>query len=92
MSIFETKLALTSNPPTHRLTSRPQGIVSTIDLMEYKEKSTLSSPDDTMLPYTDTVSCIYKVDGKCEGMLTPEPGKYNPSGARKQLTWFCDAP
>jgi hypothetical protein len=28
-SIFETKLALTSNPPTHRLTLRPQGIVST---------------------------------------------------------------
>ena len=26
---FETKLALTSKPPTHRLTSRPQGIVST---------------------------------------------------------------
>ena len=29
VSIFGTKLALTSNPPTHRLTSRPQGIVST---------------------------------------------------------------
>jgi len=29
MSIFGTKLALTSNPPTYRLTSRPQGIVST---------------------------------------------------------------
>jgi hypothetical protein len=38
------------------------------------EKSTLSSPDDTMLPevYTDTVACIYNVDGKCKGMLTPE--------------------
>ena len=29
MSIFGTKLALTSDPPTHRLTLRPQGIVST---------------------------------------------------------------
>jgi hypothetical protein len=42
--------------------------------MEYQEKCTLSSPDDTMLlgVYTDTVSCNYNVDGKCEGMLTPE--------------------
>ena len=47
---------------------------TTIDLMEYQEKSTLSSPDDTMLPgvYTDTVACIYNVDRKCKGMLTPE--------------------
>jgi hypothetical protein len=22
--------------------------------------------------YTDTVACIYNVDGKCKGMLTPE--------------------
>jgi len=29
MSFFGTKLALTSNPPTHRLTLRPQGTVST---------------------------------------------------------------
>jgi hypothetical protein len=42
--------------------------------MKNQEKSTLSSPDDTMLPevYTDTVACIYNVDGKCKGMLTPE--------------------
>ena len=42
--------------------------------MKYQEKDTLSSPDDTMLPemYTDTVACIYNVDGKCNGMLTPE--------------------
>jgi len=42
--------------------------------MEYQEKSTLPSPDDTMLPevYTDTVACIYNVDRKCKGMLTPE--------------------
>ena len=48
--------------------------ITTIDLMEYQEESTLSSPDDTMLPevYTDTVACIYNVDGKCKGMLTPE--------------------
>ena len=33
--------------------------ITTIDLMKYQEKSTLSSPDDTMLPevYTDTVAC-----------------------------------
>jgi len=48
--------------------------ITTIDLMKYQEKSTLSSPDDTMLPevYTDTVACIYNVDGNCKGMLTPE--------------------
>jgi len=48
--------------------------ITTIDLMEYQEKSTLSSPDDTMLPevYTDTVACINNVDGKCKGMLIPE--------------------
>ena len=48
--------------------------ITAIDLMEYQEKSTLSSPDDTMLPevYTDTVACIYNVDGKCKSMLTPE--------------------
>jgi len=48
--------------------------ITTIDLMEYQEKSTLSSPDDTMLSevYTDTVACIYNVDGKCKGMLNPE--------------------
>ena len=93
MSIFGTKLAMTSNPPTHRLTLRPAHVcvctghceywITTIDLMEFHKKSTLSSPDDTMLPevYTDTVACIYKVDGsasgnvpvgKCKGMLTPK--------------------
>ena len=48
--------------------------ITTIDLMTYQEKSTLSSPDYTMLPevYTDTVACTYNVDGKCKGMLTPE--------------------
>jgi hypothetical protein len=48
--------------------------ITTIDLMKYQEKDTLSSPDDTMLPevYTDTVACIYNVDEKYKGMLTPE--------------------
>jgi hypothetical protein len=48
--------------------------ITTIDLMKYQEKNTLSSSDDTMLHevYTDTVVCNYKVDGKCKGMLTPE--------------------
>jgi hypothetical protein len=78
MSIFGTKSALTSNPPTHRLTLRPQGIVSTgsqpLISWSIKKESTLSSSDDTRLPevYTDTVACIYNVDGKCKGMLTPE--------------------
>jgi hypothetical protein len=42
--------------------------------MKYQEKSSLNSPDDTMLleMYTDTVACIYNVDGRCKGMLTPE--------------------
>jgi hypothetical protein len=37
--------------------------------------STLSSPDETMLPelYIDiVVACIYNVDGKCKGMFTPK--------------------
>jgi hypothetical protein len=76
MSIFETKIALTYYPPTHRLTSRPHGIVSTGSqpLISWSIKRTLSSPDDTMISevYTDTVACIYNVDGKCKGMLTPE--------------------
>jgi hypothetical protein len=79
MSIFETKLALTSNPPTHAqtditATGHCEYWITVIDLMEYQKKSTLSSPDDTMLPevYTDTVACIYNVGGKCKGMLTPE--------------------
>ena len=48
--------------------------ITNIDLMEYQENSTLSSPDDTMLPevYIDTVACIYNVDGKSTGMLTPK--------------------
>jgi len=42
--------------------------------MNYQVKSTLSSPDDTKLSevYTETVTCIYNVDGKCKGMLSPE--------------------
>jgi hypothetical protein len=48
--------------------------ITTIDLLKYQEKITLSSPDDTMLSevYTDTVACIYNVNGKCKGMLNPE--------------------
>jgi hypothetical protein len=52
--------------------------ITTIDLMEYQEKSTLSSPDDTMLPevFTDTVACIYNVDEKCKGMPIPSALTY----------------
>ena len=46
--------------------------ITTIDLMEYQEKSTLSSLDDTMLSEVYTVAYIYNVDGKCKGMLTPK--------------------
>ena len=37
--------------------------ITTTDLIEFQEKSILSSPDDTMLPevYTDTVACIYTI-------------------------------
>jgi hypothetical protein len=74
---LQNKVSLNIQPTNPQADIRPQGIVSTgstIDLMEYREKSTLSSPYDTMLPevYTDTVACIYNVDGKCKGMLTPE--------------------
>jgi hypothetical protein len=31
--------------------------ITTIDLMEFQEKSTLSSPDDTMLPEVNTDQC-----------------------------------
>jgi hypothetical protein len=48
--------------------------ITTIDLVNYQENNTQSSPDDPMLPevYSDTVACIYNVDGKCKGVLTPE--------------------
>ena len=54
--------------------------------MEYQEKSTLSSPDDAMLPevYTDTVACIYNVDGKCKGMLTAALVLVTPTAAKTQ--------
>ena len=61
MSIFGTKLALTSNPQADiTATGHCEYWITTIDLMKYQEKSTLSSPDDTMLPevYIDTVACI----------------------------------
>ena len=75
MSIFGTKLALTSNPQADiTTTGHCEYRITTVDLMKYQEKDTLSSPDDTMLPevYTDTVACIYNVNGKCQGMLTPK--------------------
>jgi hypothetical protein len=52
--------------------------ITTIDLMEYQEKYTLSSPDDTMLPevYTDKVACIYNVDGSVMVCLLPSALAY----------------
>ena len=74
MSIFGTKLALTSNPPTHRLTLRPQGIVSngSQPLISWSIKKRVPYPPQTSEVYTDTKACNYNVDGKYKGMLTPE--------------------
>ena len=70
MSIFGTKLALTSNPPTtHILTLRPQGIVSTGSqpLISWSIKKRVPYPPMALCSevYTDTVAFIYNVDGKC---------------------------
>ena len=48
--------------------------ITTIDLMKSEKKDTLSSPDDPVLPevYSDTIACIYNVDGRRKGMLTLE--------------------
>jgi hypothetical protein len=42
--------------------------------MKHLEKDIESPSNDPILPevYTATVACIYKVDGKYKGMLTPE--------------------
>jgi hypothetical protein len=42
--------------------------------MKHQGNDTESPSDDPVLPevYTATVACIYNVDGKCKGMLSPE--------------------
>jgi hypothetical protein len=42
--------------------------------MKHQGNDTASPSDDPILPevYTATVACIYDVDGKCKGILTPE--------------------
>jgi hypothetical protein len=42
--------------------------------MKHQGNDTEYSSDDPVLPevYIATVACIYNVDGKCEGTLTPE--------------------
>jgi len=42
--------------------------------MEHQGNDAESPSDDPILPevYTATVACIYNVDRKCKGMLTPE--------------------
>ena len=49
--------------------------ITDVDLtMKHQGNDTKSPSDDPVLPevYTATVACIYNVDGKCKGMLTPE--------------------
>ena len=53
MSIFGTKLALTSNPPTHRLTLRPQGIVST------GSQPLISSSNKKRVPYPPQMTLCF---------------------------------
>ena len=45
-----------------------------VDFMRHHWTDTESPSDDPKLPkmYTATVACIYNVDGKCKGLLTPE--------------------
>jgi hypothetical protein len=56
MPIFGTKSALFDIQPTNPQADIPATAghceywITTIDLMKYQEKSTLSSPDDIMLP------------------------------------------
>jgi hypothetical protein len=42
--------------------------------MKHQGNDTDSPSDDPLLPevYAATVACIYNVDGKCKGTLTPE--------------------
>jgi hypothetical protein len=42
--------------------------------MKHQGKDTVSPSENLLLPevYTATVACIYNVNGKCKGMLTPE--------------------
>jgi hypothetical protein len=42
--------------------------------MKQQGSDTRFPSDDPILPemYTVTVACIYNVDGKCKGVLTPE--------------------
>jgi len=69
-----------TNDPTHQPTGWHYGhrALWRLDHKHWSHgvlrKSTLSSPDGTVLPemYTDTVACIYNVDGKCKDMLTPK--------------------
>jgi hypothetical protein len=48
--------------------------ITAVDLMKHQGNDTESPSDDPVFPevYTATVACIYNVDGRCKGMLTPE--------------------
>jgi len=74
MSIFKVSYDIQPTNPQADITTTGhcEYWITTIYLMEFQEKSTLSSPDDTMLleVYTDIVACIYNVDGKCKGIFT----------------------
>ena len=54
-------------------TGRCEYWITDVDL-KHQGNDTESPSDDPVLPemYTATVACIYNVEGKCKGMLTPE--------------------
>jgi hypothetical protein len=79
ISNFGTKSILTSSPPTNPqadivATGCCEHWITDVDLMKHQGNDTESPSDDPVLPemYTATVACIYNVEGKCKGMLTPE--------------------
>ena len=55
-------------------TGRCEYWITDVDVMKHQGNDVVSPSDDPMLPevYIATVACIYNVDGKCKGTLTPE--------------------
>jgi len=74
-------------------TGRCKYLITDVDLITHQGNDTKSPLDDPVLPevYTATVACIYNVDGKCKGMLTPERFQHSSKGFWKgiiqRLTW-----
>jgi hypothetical protein len=64
-----------TNPQAENIaTKRCKNWITDVGLMKHQENDTKPPSDDPILPevYTATVACIYNVDEKCKGMLTPE--------------------